>query len=564
MFRLFRLNLNNIGNKPGFETYDVYVYIDGDDERTDGDNFMYEISGTTGQYTGKRYMNDWKGSTFNGEFREVTETNQPVRNADGTLRTNLLGTGATPNLNMVGNFVVFRGATGANFNIAIKNFLTASQQPLNMPSIAGIQVVGTGRLKVDASRASMLSKATDVVAQGGDYDKDVVLGDNGSANFTIDVPYGIEDKLSFANAQNKAFTVASDPSSTIANATASSQSDFIVTGRNQDLVLGGNGSDAIDSGVGADVVFGDNGRAEMNDYNPIGVRLPLTLKILDDTQTNDNDAYIGRANSDSNQFQSKLGSNFDQVKGVSLVASTQGGNDVVDGGQDNDLIFGQEGDDILIDNEGKDDVVVGNAGNNFVTAARTGLYTDVTQYLGDLTSVLATLDQNDRNVVSAFGSNDFGTMQTLTLGDIIKGKGSAAAGSTGTGTGTGTSTGTGTGTGTSTGTGTTTTTVRSINISNSVEQTVTIAADETVEIISTTWPVGNQWYTPNVGLVVSSANGATPGLAFSWDESGIMKTSTQAANYYYVVDVPDSPNTVGKYVIRVKGLAAGSFKVKLA
>lgn len=132
------ININNIGNQTGFDTYDVYVYIDGDNERTDDDNYVYQIDG---------------------------------------------------------------GDISAN---NMKTFLNYA---------------------------------------GGD---------------------------------------------------AASQSDYIVTGRNQDLVVGGNGNDAIDSGKGHDVVIGDNAKVEMVDYNPIGVREPLMLKLLDLTSPLDN-YYLGKS-----------------------------------------------------------------------------------------------------------------------------------------------------------------------------------------------------------------------------------------------------------------------------
>jgi hypothetical protein len=208
-------------------------------------------------------------------------------------------------------------------------------------------------------------------------------------------------------------------------------------------------------------------------------------------------------------------------------------------------VFGQEGDDILIDNEGKDDVMIGNAGSNSITNPRVGLYADVNSYLGDLTSVLTTLDQSDKNMVNALAANDFGGMQMQTLGEIIKGKGSATP-STGTGTGTGSGTGTTTGT--------------SIDLSNQAEATVTLAANEEVEITAT---FDNPWNN-NVLLAVNNVGGMIPSLQYSW----MVGTNTTTVNgqvnsWYYTVDLPDSPNTTGKYVLRIKALTAGTFKVRL-
>lgn len=527
------VKLNGIRGKLGTDTYDVYVYIDGDDERTDTDCWLYEVAGT-GQAS--KYVNDWRGQSFNGEFREVTATTKPT--VDNGLNVN-----GNPNQSYIGNYIVFRNVTNVNdFQISIKNVLNSDQtkqQPLNMPSIAAIQVVGKGREKVNASRTDLVNgnAAPNAVAAGGDYDKDVVLGDNGYANYTLGIPFGLNDQPQAA--QNKAFTVVANPASTITGATAASQSDFIVSGRNQDLVIGGNGADAIDAGMGHDLVFADNGTVQMVDYNPIGVRLPNGLQMLDNqSQVQDNDAYIGRPNTDANQFLNKLGSNYDQVAGVKLTASTQGGNDIVDAGQDNDLVFGQEGDDILIDNEGKDDVMVGNAGNNSITNPRVGLYSDVNQYLGDLTSVLTTLDNTDKGVVNQFASNDFGSAQTL--GDIIKGKGSA----TPTPPTPPTTPPTGTGT----------------EVFTNTETQVTLAANQEIEIYSTTYPTTGG----NILLAVNSVGNMIPNLQYSWTTGTTTTTvNGQTSSWYYTVDVPDAPNTTGKYVIRIKALSAGTFKIRL-
>ena len=187
------------------------------------------------------YLNDWKGNTFNGEFKEVTAQSYEVFN-----------NGVVPNVELIGNYVVFRNISATNFSIRMKNVWSGTQAPLNMPVIAGVQIVAGGQ-------------GAGIIANG-DYDKDVVIGDNGLANYTIDVPYGIEDRVDLA--KNKVYEAISNVSRFVPGDTHS-QSDYIVTGRNQDLVIGGNGNDSIDAGVGDDVVLGDNAKVEMVDYNPI-------------------------------------------------------------------------------------------------------------------------------------------------------------------------------------------------------------------------------------------------------------------------------------------------------
>jgi Ca2+-binding RTX toxin-like protein len=533
------INLNNIGNKAGFETYDVYVYFDGENKQTDTDNWIYQIKGWSDSYSGERYVNDWRGNTFNGEFREVTaNTQQSVADA------------MTPRMDMVGNYVVFRNVTGTNFSLMMKNVSSGTQNPMNLPGIAAIQVVGgANRTKVATSGVE------NYVPRSGDFDKDVVLGDNGKIKMTLDIPYGTNDILEYA--ENKVYTAKSMTESYALAPTVDSQSDYISTGVNQDVVMGGNGNDAIDAGVGADVVLGDNGKLELVDFNPIGVRVPLALKIMDSYQTQDNDQYIGTPGAGVSSVADRVRNN--QAAGVSFISSTLGGKDIIDAGQDNDLVVGQEAADVMIANEGKQDVIV-DAGSTDKVKTRDGVYTSAASYLSDLTDVMAMLDSSDQGILKSFVNNDFDN--TATLGEIAKGLGSATPTTSGGGT---TTPGGGT---TTPGGGTTTpggaTTTQSVDISGSAEKTVTLAAGQSVLLTATTWPLGNQWWTPNLILVFNSASGAIPSLQTAWDVAGATTTvNGQTNSYYYTVNIPDTPNANGTFSIRVTAQTAGSFKVRL-
>lgn len=383
------ININNIGNQTGFDIYDVYVYIDGENERTEDDNFVFEVKGgdlaNINNLT-KFYLNDWRGSTFNGEFKEVTATSYEVVN-----------NGVVPNMEMVGNYLVFRNVTAKNFALRIKNLKVGDQSPLNMPTVSGIQIVaGSGRTKVATN------SDTGNVPRNGDYDKDVVIGDNGTVNFKIDVPYGTKDNVVIA--QNKAYEVISD-TRTFNNGNANSQNDFIVTGKNQDLVLGGNGADMIDSGEGDDVVMGDNAQIEMVDYNPIGVRQPLNLKLLDVTSY-DNDVYVGKTGTTADQFKSKI--NSGKVPGVKPISSSQGGMDVIEASNDNDLVYGMENNDALIGNEG-DDVLFDTTGTNKL---KDKSYTSKTEFQSDMADVYTTLDGNAVLALKEFIENNYGKTST--------------------------------------------------------------------------------------------------------------------------------------------------------
>ncbi len=509
------ININNIGDQTGFDVYDVYVYIDGDNERTEDDNYVYEVAGGDiyNNQMSAYYLNDWRGNTFNGEFKEVTATSYiPANN------------GIVPNMDMVGNYVVFRNVTAKDFAIRIKNVSVGDQFPLNMPSIAGVQIVsGAGRSKV------ALNSESGNVARNGDYDKDVVLGDNGKVNYTIAVPYGTNDNLAIA--QNKAYEVVSDDR-IYAGRAKSSQSDFIVTGRNQDLVIGGNGSDAIDSGSGHDVVIGDNAKIQMVDYNPIGLRMPANLKILDATSF-DSEAYMGKPGTSADQIKAKIDSGL--VKGIKMVSSEQGGSDVVDGGRDNDLLLGQESNDVLIGNEG-DDVIYDKVGSNKV---KDKAYTSPADYRADVGDVISQLDENGVKVMEEFIGNDFG--KTTMTGAITQGLGSGTS---------------------DPGSGSSIT----CDLSNLQDAVLTLQAGDTVTLTSSNWPgKDNPYWNPNIALEFNGNGTPIPNLELTWIVSGNTQKATIAAGSWYtrVNEIPDSPNSIGVYSITLKALTAGSFRVKL-
>jgi hypothetical protein len=384
------ININNIGNQTGFSIYDVYVYLDGENERTDDDNYIFEVKGgdLANSATMKSYyVNDWRGNSFNGEFKEVTATSYTIIN-----------NGVVPNMELIGNYVVFRNVTAQNFAIRIKNVKVGDQSPLNMPCVSGIQIVaGSGRTKVAANDSTGSN-----VPCNGDYDKDVAIGDNGMINATLDIPYGIKDNVAIA--QNKVYEAISNPQ-VFNGGNATSQNDFIVTGRNQDINIGGNGSDMIDSGAGDDVVIGDNAQIEMTDYNPIGVRLPLNLKILDSSST-DNGDYVGKPWMSADQFRNKITSG--NVPGVKEMASTLGGYDVIDGGDDNDLIYGQEGNDVLIGGEG-DDVLFDPTGTN---KFKDTTYATKAAFEADMADVYTTLDANAVLALKEFVANNYDKTST--------------------------------------------------------------------------------------------------------------------------------------------------------
>lgn len=512
------ININNIGNQAGFGVYDVYVYIDGDNERTDDDNYVFEVAGgdISNNQMSRFYLNDWRGQTFNGEFKEVTATSYtPVNN------------GVVPNMEMVGNYVVFRNVTAKDFAIRIKNVSVGDQFPLNMPCISAVQIVsGEGRTGI----------ATDSrpgnVARNGDYDKDVVVGDNGKVKYTLDVPYGTNDNLSIA--QNKAYEVISNEL-IFAGTDAATQSDYIVTGRNQDIVIGGNGNDAIDSGTGNDVVTGDNAEIQMVDYNPIGLRQPMNLKILD-TTSYDSAAYIGKPGTTADQMKAKISAG--QVAGVKIIASDKGGNDIVDAGRDNDLLMGQEGNDLLIGNEG-DDVIYDTVGDNKIKDAA---YASKAAYESDMADVLSELDDNGILVVREFITNDFGN--TSMTGVITAGLKTVSSDP-----------------------GTPGTPGTIYDLSSLQDTLLNLTAGQTVTLTSSNWAGKyDPYWNPNIALDFNNNGSTIPNLELSWIVSGVAQNAVIPSGtwYYRVNEIPDNPNNNGVYTLTLKALSAGSFKVRMA
>lgn len=484
--------LNAVNNGGAF---DVYVYIDGDDQRTAGDDYAFRVDGNGVQY----FLNDWQGNTFNGEFRRVDVKTTQAPN-----------TGVTPDGRMVGNYVVFKNVTGSNFSLKIRNHWYNDQAPLSMPSLAGLQIVA-------GSQA-----VRDNLALNGDYDKDVVIGDNGKVRFNLDIPYGVNDDV--AAAQNKAVEV----ESIATTQKAGIQGDVIVTGRNQDLVVGGNGADRIDTGVGDDVVLGDNGRVFLTDYNPIGVRTPTNVAILDN-QLQDNSAYIGGMNFNAGGFQAE------SLAGVKLATST-GGADLIEAGADNDLVYGQEGDDLLVGNEGKDDILRGGAGTNQVKD-QAGAYATQAAFQSDMAGLLALLDNAGKTNLNAFVANDYG--QTVSLGALATAVVVPPTDPTPPTT--------------------------DIALPSNTDVVVNFVAGQEVVFVATDWPgKGNAYWKPDIMLALNGNGAVLPALTVSVDGS-TMATQTLAGGLWYqpVNSIPDTPPDGQTYRIRVKALQAGSVKVKL-
>lgn len=297
-------------------TCDVYVYLGADDSDTDAHSHIYEIQGSE---DGCRYLNDWKGHAFDGDYREAT-----CRNRSDALAN--LAVGATPMVELIGNYVVFHGVAGDTFDLYIRNLHTeGGQWPMNMPVIAAIQVVaGSGR--ADA-------------AVGGDHDRDLVFGDSAALTFDMDVPYAAgEDLADFANINrvNGASSMALDD-----GLYALGADDAIYTGMDRDVVVAGEGLDTVTLGSGDDVALGDNASLVLEHNNPVGVFRPDVETVLESNNYQaDNAAYLGSPTVDAGDIQDKFEDG--DVPGVTLEASANGGTDTFTDATDKDWTVQQE------------------------------------------------------------------------------------------------------------------------------------------------------------------------------------------------------------------------------
>lgn len=297
-------------------TCDVYVYLGADDSDTDAHSHIYEIQGSE---DGSRYLNDWKGHAFDGDYREAT-----CRSRSDALVN--LAVGATPMVELIGNYVVFHNVAGDTFDLYIRNLHTeGGQWPMNLPVIAAIQVVaGSGR--ADA-------------AVGGDHDRDLVFGDSAALTFDMDVPYAAgEDLADFANINrvNGASSVALDD-----GLYALGADDSIYTGMDRDVVVAGEGYDIVTLGLGDDVALGDNASLVLEHNNPVGVFRPDVETVLESNNYQaDTGDYLGSPTVDAGDIQEKFEDG--DVPGVALEASANGGTDTFTDATDKDWTVQQE------------------------------------------------------------------------------------------------------------------------------------------------------------------------------------------------------------------------------
>lgn len=289
-----------VGNS--VDSYDVYVYLGGDNNDTDTYNYIYDITLTDDKGKQHRYLNDWTGRTFDGDYLEASCSSESIA-------MSALQDGSAPMVGLVGNYVVFHGVKGDLCDIRIKNLYTSSgQSPKNLPMITAVQIVtGEGR-------------NNPYLASGGDHDKDLVYGDDAKLSFDIDVPYAVNERLN--NYQNRVIEAKSIAIDQTAVETIETK-DTIITGKDRDVVVGGEGKDTIRMGDGDDIAIGSSANLLLEHNNPLGVFTPNTEIVLDQhtINTNLNQKYLDNDNSNEWQFQNRLNQN--RILGIDKTLSKQ-------------------------------------------------------------------------------------------------------------------------------------------------------------------------------------------------------------------------------------------------
>ncbi|TWT81033.1 Bifunctional hemolysin/adenylate cyclase precursor [Planctomycetes bacterium CA13] len=191
---------------------------------------------------------------------------------------------------------------------------------------------------------------------GGDT-RDIIIGDNGEAMFDA--------------AGNQLLIQTTD--------SAVGGDDTIHSGRGDDVVLGGAANDMIDGGAGLDSLLGDNGKLDfvVFDSDPTTLDQIITVDpTIGGIDTifgrEDNDIIIGGTAGDI----IRGGSGYDVLFGdhaeidfsrpvdrnvISrfITAADGGGDDNIDGEDDDDFVFGGQGNDTINGGAGQDDLVGG-------------------------------------------------------------------------------------------------------------------------------------------------------------------------------------------------------------
>ncbi len=439
---------------------DLYVYLGGDNNDTDTYNYLYRISLNNDEV---HYLNDWTGHKFDGDYRDAT------RHPAMAL---VYGIGVVGDsgvrVELVGNYVVFRDFTGDRASIRILNEYTGGgQSPKNLPVISAVQIVaGEGRANA---------------AIGGDHDKDLVYGDDAKLTFDLDIPFAEDEVLTdYQNRVTEAKSIAIDQ----AAVTKIMTEDTITTGKDRDVVVGGEGKDTITMGDGDDVAVGGSANLIVEHNNPLGVFTPNTEIALDQHTINLNlhQNYLDNDNANQQSFQTRLEQGY--IAGVQEVDNT---------------------------NDRKNEISLGKGRNLHLDGStnQSALVVEEQQQSTDPGTDPGTTPGNDQPGNDQPGNDQPGTQQGDTLPTALAHDGN------------------------------------SVTLSFNQPSMVNVHAGQTIRLVAYNWDGINSWH-PNLVMRANPSNGPFPVMEFSWQGGGEPQQfpSKPGEEWFFEVNIPDAYNEV--------------------
>lgn len=447
---------------------DLYVYLGGDNNDTDTYNYLYRISLNNDEV---HYLNDWTGHKFDGDYKDATHH---------PLRTLAYGYGVIGDsgvrVELVGNYIVFRDFTGDRASIRILNEYTGGgQSPKNLPVISAVQIVaGEGRANA---------------AIGGDHDKDLVYGDDAKLTFDLDIPFAEDEVLTeYQNRVTEAKSIAIDQ----AAVTKISTEDTITTGKDRDVVVGGEGKDTITMGDGDDVAVGGSANLIVEHNNPLGVFTPNTEIALDQHTINLNlhQNYLDNDNANQQSFQTRLEQGY--IAGVQEVDNTNDRKNEISLGKGRNLhLDGSTNQSALVVEEQQQSTDPG-------TDPGTTPGTDP-----------GTTPGNDQPGNDQPGNDQPGTQQGDTLPTALEHDGN------------------------------------SVTLSFNQPSMVNVHAGQTIRLVAYNWDGINSWH-PNLVMRANPSNGPFPVMTFSWQGGGEPQQfpSKPGEEWFFEVNIPDAYNEV--------------------
>jgi Ca2+-binding RTX toxin-like protein len=243
--------------------------------------------------------------------------------------------------------------------------LTADVTTLSAPGISGLQVVG------GAAKDQVVVPEQGTI--GGDFDRDNVVGDEAAARL-----FG-----------GRLYLLHTDHPLRAGN-------DTIRGGEGADNLIGGSGDDYLGGGSGHDLLIGDNARLTYFLAALLGLdRDDLPIERIEDQGRHGDEQY--------------------GISGNRLTNITVGGDDILEGGADDDLMFGQAGSDTYRfagGGLGEDTAI--EAGNDARTGAPNDDH-DVLDFSDFVGEVTLDLSRDDRSFVNT-RRLDGDVNLTLTIG----------------------------------------------------------------------------------------------------------------------------------------------------